>query len=447
MRRDDPAAFLAALTGSFTLQRVEGHTESTWTPRGFAAQADLGAVTGGQASLAARARATVREALPLLDALTPLDPAADPQDCEAFRALVRDDVQQLLAELSSPQLRQPRVDLIFGRLTGWAPELPTAGLVNAVTVDGHLSQLAKLFGIFTSSVNTLDEERDQTNFITLVDWIAGLLASWEDQRVELDPWSGVNAFLGSTLSVLGGQLTALADQVNEVEAALDSVLVDVGERQAIRLTDPAITLDGLLGWIEDFAVYEGKRVIDLGGRHGVLTAFLPTVEKLGIAVDKLLAAMKAPVQRGGGVIPPVLGCRSTLPEGFRTARVRVAITSLRARLSDMRCLARGVAHQPTIVEVPAPSVDLFSDGGTGGLGAVVATVEARDFDELRHEFALVQPGAVMTVGTAEPLGGDVWQVTFDGVDAVPTDVVEIQILEQGTLRRLDVADVVLVTQS
>ena len=112
-RADDPTAFLAALTSSFTLTKVEGHTEARWRPQGFAVQADLGAVTGAQASLAARARSAVAEATVLLDALVPLRVDFDAEVAEGFRALVRHDLDALRQELDSPLIRLPRVDQLF----------------------------------------------------------------------------------------------------------------------------------------------------------------------------------------------------------------------------------------------------------------------------------------------------------------------------------------------
>src|SRR6478609_7692137 len=50
-READPKAFTDALAAAFRLVRVDGHVESQFVPRGYALQADLGAVTGGQASL------------------------------------------------------------------------------------------------------------------------------------------------------------------------------------------------------------------------------------------------------------------------------------------------------------------------------------------------------------------------------------------------------------
>ena len=71
----DLAGFQAALTGAFQLRRVEGHTEWTWQQRGYAVQADMGALTGAQASIYARAKAALDQIQPLLAGLTSLNPA------------------------------------------------------------------------------------------------------------------------------------------------------------------------------------------------------------------------------------------------------------------------------------------------------------------------------------------------------------------------------------
>ena len=48
----DAKGFVAALNQSFTLTRVQGHTEFTWTPRSYSSvQTGLGALTGAQASI------------------------------------------------------------------------------------------------------------------------------------------------------------------------------------------------------------------------------------------------------------------------------------------------------------------------------------------------------------------------------------------------------------
>ncbi len=85
-RSRDTKAFNAALTAAFELNTVEGHVEARHVQRGVAVQADLGGITGGQASLYARAKSSHEQITRMLDSLKPLRPDADPEDCEAFRA-------------------------------------------------------------------------------------------------------------------------------------------------------------------------------------------------------------------------------------------------------------------------------------------------------------------------------------------------------------------------
>src|SRR5215211_7849819 len=55
-RPTDPGGFLAALNQAFSITEVEGHTEWAWKARSYSVQADLGKVTGAQASIYSRAR-------------------------------------------------------------------------------------------------------------------------------------------------------------------------------------------------------------------------------------------------------------------------------------------------------------------------------------------------------------------------------------------------------
>jgi len=73
-RAQDPKAFTAALSASFELSTVEDHVIARYVPRGVAVQADLGAVTGGQASLYLRAKAAHEQITRMLDSLKPLPP-------------------------------------------------------------------------------------------------------------------------------------------------------------------------------------------------------------------------------------------------------------------------------------------------------------------------------------------------------------------------------------
>jgi hypothetical protein len=114
----DPKGFIGALTQSFTLTEVEGHTQATWNPRTYAVQTDLGGgITGAQASLYTRARDALDKALPLLDGLYPLDPDADPEFVKGLREMARSQMTEIVKELGAtggPSVL--RVNTYFGIL-------------------------------------------------------------------------------------------------------------------------------------------------------------------------------------------------------------------------------------------------------------------------------------------------------------------------------------------
>jgi hypothetical protein len=167
-RANDTKGFTAALTKTFALKEVEGHVEWEWKPQNYMVQADLGEVTGAQASIYSRAKAAMDQALPLLDGLTPLREDADPEDCEAIRALVRGELKdQLVPELGKPggpvvQLVQQVFTLLVGS------QEPISDLE---TVGGHLGELRFRFGLERKRVNNVAEEVNLTNFLIVVDYI------------------------------------------------------------------------------------------------------------------------------------------------------------------------------------------------------------------------------------------------------------------------------------
>ena len=116
----DPKGFVGALTQAFTLTDVEGHVESSWTPRTYAVQTDLGGgITGAQASLYMRAKNALDSALPLLDGLYPLDPEADPEYVKALREMARSQMTEIVKELGTVGLPSIlRIDTYFGILLG-----------------------------------------------------------------------------------------------------------------------------------------------------------------------------------------------------------------------------------------------------------------------------------------------------------------------------------------
>ncbi|HKS49955.1 MAG TPA: hypothetical protein VJT49_33575 [Amycolatopsis sp.] len=354
-RDGDTKAFEAALTGSFELTRVQGRTEATWTPRGYAIQADLGAVTGGQASLASRARSAVKDSLALLASLRPLRTNSDPDNAEGFRALVRYGLEQIRKELESPMIRVPRVDQLFVLLLGQSTVTaavagPGSGPVPD-RVGGHLGQLRDEFGLTRGQVNTIDEERVQTSFITLTDWVVSLYRGWLDARDRIDPFAastGLPPFFGPAVVALSQLLSAVSVQVEEVTSGLSSVGVQAEELEVLRVPNPdggSMSLGGLLRWVGEFATLEGRQLIESAGKEGVSTAFV----QVAVRLEQFVANL--PRRGDSGEY------HASLPPGFFSFRVQRAIDELDDHLCEVIRIARpiGTAPDPGPSSGPGPS--------------------------------------------------------------------------------------------
>lgn len=367
----DVASFQAALTGAFQLREVEGHTEWTWQQRGYAVQADLGALTGAQASIYTRAKSALDQIRPLLAGLTTINPALFPQqDLESIRTIVSTELQELVTELAlegGPRIQ--RVDELFALLLGASRNDVN---LDPDQVDGQLGTLRDRFGLTVDLVNTVDEERIVTNFRVIVEQILSLFASW---NIDRDLFSGLTSktSFGTVLILLSRALEAVGESVDELTFALDSVFIDAAQRQVITLRfaglhvnvpslplstpgqtevtfddhEPPILLSDLLDWVLRASRDEGRKIIQDAGKDGVV-AFAPVLDKLRVLVHAL--------QKLSHV-------HGALPDGLRTPRVRRAVRELAKQLDDATDLARSVQRQ----EPPEISAALTHDQITGVL--------------------------------------------------------------------------------
>lgn len=323
----DAKGFVAALNQSFTLRQIEGHTELTWTPRSYAAvQSGLGALTGAQASIYTRAKAALDQVIPLLEGLYPLRADADPQDTAAIRAIVRSGLNELVNELGiEGGPRVLRTDDLFRQLVGSAG--PTVN-PDPEQVGGQLQQLSKLFGLERTRVNTIDEEQNLTNFLIIADYTLGLQQSWLTQRRFFTRGSGSEPFLGTQLVLVERALSVVAESVQEVYLAMDSVFLGKEERQVVELhysDGTSLFVAELLGWIDQVAANEGPQLIKDGGKQGVIS-FQPTVDRLAqLAAGALLGTIEDP---------------DALPAGYRTARVQRALQELADHLAEASNLVK-----------------------------------------------------------------------------------------------------------
>ncbi|HEV8559446.1 MAG TPA: carboxypeptidase-like regulatory domain-containing protein [Actinophytocola sp.] len=337
-RTQDPRGFVAALTQSFSCKEVQGHRECTWTPRGYAAsiQADLGALTGAQASIYERAKIAIDAALPILERIKPLAPDADEEDTTATRRIIRSRLTEIPKELGAEGgPRVQRVDELFLNLFG----IVAAGPINAETVVGELGAFRERLGLTRNRINTIDEEANFTDFLMLVDHVGTLFNTWQNQRDFFDRDTTGTPFLGTQLVLMSRQLEVVTETVNEASFVMDSVFLGAAERQTVLLKfpaaagppalldEPSLTVAELLDWVERFASEEGPQLITDGGVDGV-RAFAPTIERLAILVRRA-----RPAPDGQQTTPQV-------PPSYLTARVRQALAQLQQQLEAAFALAQ-----------------------------------------------------------------------------------------------------------
>lgn len=321
-KANDSRSFVAALGQSFQLEQIEGHVEFNWTPRSYAGQTELGGgVTGAQASLYTRSKVALDNALPLLDGLYPLLPDADEELVEAARMIVRSELKHVVDELGvegGPRI--PRVDDFFIALL----DQPTTLDGGVIVPGGHLGYLRHVFGLTPDQVNTLEEEVNITNFISLQDYTLSIRTSWNSFR---DQWFGRD--LGTRLVLLSRALSVTAESVEEVYAAMDSVFVGSAERQvaSFRTDDGrSVLVAELLSWINTFSIEEAPTLVHEGGRRGV-EALVPTAQRLEVLVRRLIQSIPYD---------------STLPDGLRHPRVRHPLRELQTYLREVQRLAQDV---------------------------------------------------------------------------------------------------------
>jgi hypothetical protein len=345
-RASDPKGFQAALLQAFTAEEVAGHTEYRWNPRSYAVeiQADLGAVTGAQASLYNRARAAVDQVLPLLDGLEPLRVDFDPENVAAIRAIVRSQLTELVKELGiegGPRVQ--RIDQLFLFLLGdTIVAADPRARRDPDQVGGSLGILRDRFGLRRFLINDVGEEGRFSDFLIIVDHVVSLAESWDAQREFFVRGSTlVEPFLGTQLVLLSRDLEVVAESVREVEFALDSVFLGPSERQTLELrfppgsasnplpapgttvarSSPPMFVSELLEWVERFTTEEGRQLIDEGGKQAVVAAFRPTILLLQALV------------RDARVSPAGAQDPTRMPDAYRRPRVQRALAELESQLA------------------------------------------------------------------------------------------------------------------
>ncbi|HMD69725.1 MAG TPA: hypothetical protein VKF41_00195 [Bryobacteraceae bacterium] len=349
VKAGDTGGFRGALAQAFTLTEVEGHVEAKWVPRTYAVQSDLsGGLSGAQASIYMRAKYTLDEALPLLDGLKALNPAADPEDLEALRAVVRSQMIELVGELPfAGGPRVARVTQYFNLLLGQTLNPKTPVQTNPDLVAGTLGNLRDVFGLATlvysggvgtpnNLVNTLDDEQDATNFRVFSDYLTSLAQSWIS-NLSFFGLTTKTPFFGTQLVLISRQLSVAAEMVDELRFALDSVFIGPAERQTLEIRfnvkhpktneyEQPLFLEDLLLWIQTLVTDEAPATIQSGGKFGVYQV-LQVVEQL----QRLIAGSVNPLNA------------AQIPPAYFSPRVTIALKTLADQLADLTSIVTPVA--------------------------------------------------------------------------------------------------------
>jgi hypothetical protein len=290
IKPNDAQGFVGALNQAFQLKTVEGSVVSTWKPRAFVVQSDVGGgVAGAQASIYTMATTLLGQILPLIDGLYALDPAADQEYVDALKQLATSQFTNLTNEigyLGGPRVM--RVHQYFQMLLGGTanlnmagppsvsltappptpyvpntttlisppPSAPTPGFpalsttyyTDPETVLGTLGDLRDLLGLhqttvhgrYRSYINTIEDEQNVTNFRIAVDYANSLWNGWSNSIQFFVNTTAGTPFLGTQLVIVSRQLGVISETVDEVRFVLDSVFVGPAERQTVLLNFAAL---------------------------------------------------------------------------------------------------------------------------------------------------------------------------------------------------------------
>jgi hypothetical protein len=363
-------------------------------------QTDLGGgITGAQASLYTRAKDALDQSIQLLDGLYPLDPEADPEYVKALREMARSQMTEIVKEFGAVGLPSIlRIDTYFDILLGQHPSHSAPVKFDPDQISGTLGELRDTYGIqFRGNPfnNSIEDEQDITNFRVISDYMTSLMQSWIANREFFIVSPNRIAFFGTQLVLISRQLNVIAETVDEVRFALDSVFIGRNERQALLLKFrdqgfPPMFLEDVLEEIENFVEDEGPRLLRDGGKIAVKNNILPVVR----ALKSMIEQARDPENR------------RELPDGFSTARVRHSLDDLRDQLGELIKLITHVEQQ-----VPAPEDELLISGISTPIrddaGNWVFSIYGNGFD----------PVVIVTINSATPIAAFVTFYSEQRIDA------------------------------
>jgi hypothetical protein len=215
--------------------------------------------------------------------------------------------------------------------------------------------------------------------------MTSLMQSWIANRAFFRLGTKAPAFFGTQLVLISRQFTVIAETVNEVRFALDSVFIGPNERQALLLefTDQALApmfLEDVLNEVEGFASDEGPRLLRDGGKISVTNNILPVVQSLQNLVEEAHEPLNINV----------------LPDGFKTARVRNSLDDLNDQLEALVVLIQQVEQQVPPAESKFSITGIKYSAGTKQSPENKLSILGNGFDQSATVSIVPAPGGTPT---------------------------------------------------
>jgi hypothetical protein len=235
---------------------------------------DAGPLSSVQATLRQFTGLIIPDAHRLLEGLHSIDPDTDNERANALTAIVAHSFDTLADEAGrSDRPRRALVDDTLNALVGFtSPQgVSNLGLLDQLRQELGLNSLGD--DLTNPDLVTTEEAQMMSNMNLLEEYAVALQEAFNRfflTPTGQDPQNGSFSGRAAYISLL---FTVVAQSVREVEEAMAAVDFSQPERRITFINDPVsgtrISIDSILRWIENLAVYTGPQLISDSGLIGL----------------------------------------------------------------------------------------------------------------------------------------------------------------------------------
>ncbi len=350
---EGPAVALTPARSVISLYRADGTADNAYSSSGKNG-GYTGTISARQANLYRQATVIARDAIRVLNGLTPFVPEAESDQVEALRALIRSEINALMEEFG--RVDEPRNERVLSYFS--ALRIHTAGFGRRAFLDDP------------SRAATVEDEAQVAGFELLGSYVVNLRSAW-DTFFDKDAGKSSPSFSLSERVERANVLLPVIAQVNtDFEAAMDSVGFAESERRSMNahftalerdtaegssegqsqeerttplinpqkqlLPDidsflPNITVYDLTEWVDRFATIEGPASLAGSGQYG-LDFVADQADRIFWVIVPVVAHLKNDVAIRPSASP-------SLELSLSNERVRFALNNLLGQMNELAKLA------------------------------------------------------------------------------------------------------------